>query len=260
MEDIHLPDMRLDGQVAMVTGASRGIGKWIALGLADAGAHVAVVSRSLAGSQATAHAIIERGGRTALPIEADVGDVHAIERMVREAADHFGRIDCLINNAGINVHKPMLDITPADFDAVTSVNFKGVYFTSQAASRVMIAQGGGRIVNISSSAGILLRPGIPNSVYAGTKAAVIMLTKAFAEELAQHKINVNAVAPGYFATPMTTDRISDPEIRRTILALTPIKQIGGPADIIGPVLFLASEAAKFITGQTIFVDGGRTII
>ncbi|MCJ8500696.1 SDR family NAD(P)-dependent oxidoreductase [Desulfatitalea alkaliphila] len=260
MEEIHLPDMRLNGQVAMVTGASRGIGKWIALGLADAGARVAVVSRSLEGSRATAQEIGERGGSAALPIEADVSDVDAIQRMVQEVVEHFGRIDCLINNAGINVHKPMLEITPADFDAVSGVNFRGVYFTSQVVAKAMIAQGGGRIVNISSSAGVLLRPGIPNSVYAGTKAAVIMLTKAFAEELAQHKINVNAVAPGYFATPMTTDRISDPEIHRTILALTPIKQIGGPADIIGPVLFLASEAARFITGQTIFVDGGRTII
>lgn len=259
MEKIHFPDLRLDGQVAMVTGASRGIGKWIALGLANAGARVVVVSRSMAGSRKTAE-IISKQGNEALPVEADVSDIDAIERMVRQTVGHFGRIDCLVNNAGVNVHKPILEVTPEDFDYVANINFRGVYFTSQFVAREMIAKGGGRIINISSSAGTLLRPAIPNSVYAGTKAAVIMLTKAFAEELARYHINVNAVAPGYFATPLTRDRLADPETLQKILSLTPIKQIGGPEDIIGPVLFLASEASRFMTGQTIFVDGGRTII
>lgn len=259
MEQIQFPKMRIDGQVALVTGASRGLGKWIAIGLAHAGAQVVVVSRNLEGSEQTAQEITGQGGE-ALPLAADVGDTDAVQRMVRQAVGHFGRIDCLVNNAGVNVHKPMLEITPEDFDCVARVNFRGVYFTSQMVAREMIARGGGRIINISSSAGLLLRPNIPNSVYAGTKAAIIMLTKSFAEELAAQHINVNAVAPGYFATPLAQDRISDPAILKTILSMTPMKQIGGPMDIIGPVIFLASEASRFMTGQTIFVDGGRTII
>jgi 3-oxoacyl-[acyl-carrier protein] reductase len=198
----------LDGQVAMVTGASRGIGKWIALGLADAGAHVAWFRGAWQAARKTAQAIISSGGGGALPIEADVGDVHAIERMVRQSVGSL-RPDRLFDQQRRHQRaQAHAGYHAGRFRCRHDVNFRGVYFTSQAASRAMIAQGGGRIINISSSAGILLRPGIPNSVYAGTKAAVIMLTKAFAEELAEHKINVNAVAPGYFATPMTRDRLS----------------------------------------------------
>ena len=259
MEQIEYPNFRLDGQVTLVTGASRGLGRWIALGMAQAGARVVVISRSLEGSEQTAQEILQHGV-DALPLAADVGDVDAIEQMVKRAIGHFGRIDCLVNNAGVNVHKPMLEVTPEEFDEVSRVNFRGVYFASQIVGRRMIAEGAGRIINIASSAGLLLRPGIPNSVYAGTKAAVIMLTKSFAEELACHHINVNAVAPGYFATPLVEDRINDPAILENILSMTPLKQIGSPKEIIGPVLFLASEASQFMTGQTIFVDGGRTII
>jgi len=259
MEQMQFPKMRLDGHIALVTGASRGLGRWIALGMANAGSDVVVVSRSLQGSEQTAQEI-SKHGVDVLPLAADVGDIDAIERMVGQAVEHFGRIDCLVNNAGVNVHKPMIDVTPEEFDFVSRVNFRGVYFTSQIVAKQMIAKGGGRIVNIASSAGLLLRPEIPNSVYAGTKAAVIMLTKAFAEELAPHHINVNAVAPGYFATPLVKDRIGDPALLKNILSLTPLKHIGSPKDIIGPVVFLASEASQFMTGQTIFVDGGRSII
>jgi NAD(P)-dependent dehydrogenase (short-subunit alcohol dehydrogenase family) len=124
----------------------------------------------------------------------------------------------------------------------------------------MVRTGGGKIINIASVGGFLLRAGIPNSVYAGTKAGVMMFTKAFAEELAPYHICVNAIAPGYFATPLTQDRLSDPNIMEKILQSTPLKRIGGARDIIGPVIFLASDASDFLTGQTIFVDGGRTVL
>jgi NAD(P)-dependent dehydrogenase (short-subunit alcohol dehydrogenase family) len=175
-EKTSFPDSRIDGQVVLVTGASRVLGRWIAAGMAHAGARVVLVSRSLEGSENAAEEIA-RQGADVLPLEADVADAGAAVAMVQQTIAHFGRIDCLVNNAGINVHKPMLEITPEDFDLVSSVNFRGVYFTSQAAARQMIDQGGGgRINNISSSAGVLLLPQIPKSVYAGTKAAVILLS------------------------------------------------------------------------------------
>ncbi|MFP4193871.1 MAG: SDR family NAD(P)-dependent oxidoreductase [Desulfobacterales bacterium] len=259
MKEINYPDLRLEGQKALVTGATRGLGKWIALGLANAGADVAVVSRTLGDCEKTAEEVQNHGGR-ALAVEADVGDPDSIQEMVRKTVDHFGRIDCMVNNAGINVRNSVLEFTPEEFNRVSDINFRGVYFASQAAAREMINQGGGKIINMSSSAGFLVRPGIPNSVYAATKAAVIMLTKAFAEELAPYGINVNAVAPGYFETPLASDRLNDPKVLENILSLTPLKKIGGPEDIIGPVLFLASEASGYMTGQTIFVDGGRTVL
>jgi len=259
METIDYPQMTLEGKFALVTGAAQGLGKWISLGLAHAGANVAVAARNFKGVEQTAREI-EEMGRKALPVEADVAKIDSIREMVQKTIANFGRIDCLVNNAGVNVHKSVLEVSPEEFDFVSSVNFRGVYFASQIVAKEMIPRGGGKIINIASAAGLLLRPGIPNSVYAGTKAGIIMFTKAFAEELAEYNIHVNAVAPGYLATPLAKDRLSDPEIRANILSFTPLKKIGEARDVIGPVVFLASDASNFITGQTIFVDGGRTVL
>lgn len=259
MEKIDYPKMTLEGKIALVTGASRGLGKWISLGLALAGADVALAARSSEGLEQTAKEIEEMGTK-AFPVKTDLTDISSISEMVQKTLAHFGRIDCLVNNAGVNVHKPLLEVTPEDFDFVCAVNFRGVYFASQIVSKEMIKKGGGKIINISSAAGLLLRPGVPNSIYAGTKAGIIMFTKSFAEELAPHNIYVNAIAPGYFATPLTKDRLSDPEVLANILSFTPLKKIGKAPDIVGPAVFLASEASNFITGQTIFVDGGRTVL
>lgn len=259
MEKIDYPKMTLEGKIALVTGAAQGVGKWISLGLAHAGADVAVADLNLEGAKQTAKEI-EETGHKAFPVKTDVAKIDSIREMVRKTLASFGRIDCLVNNAGVNVHKPALEITPEDFDFVCGVNFRGVYFASQIVAKEMIPKGGGKIINISSAAGLLLRPGIPNSIYAGTKAGIIMFTKSFAEELAPYNIHVNAVAPGYLATPLAKDRLGDPEVLANILSFTPLKKIGEAKDIVGPVVFLASEASNFITGQTIFVDGGRTIL
>jgi NAD(P)-dependent dehydrogenase (short-subunit alcohol dehydrogenase family) len=259
METIDYPKMTLEGKFALVTGASRGLGKWISLGLAHAGANVAVAARNFKDVEQTAKEI-EEMGRKALPVKADVARIDSIKEMVQKTIAAFGRIDCLVNNAGVNIHKSVLEVTPEEFDFVSGVNFRGVYFASQIVSREMIPRGGGKIINISSAAGFLLRPGIPNSIYAGTKAGIIMFTKAFAEELAPYNIYINAVAPGYLATPLVKGRLSNAEMLAKILAFTPLKRVGEAGDIIGPVVFFASEASNFITGQTLFVDGGRTVL
>jgi len=259
MGKVEYPEMTLHGKIALVTGASKGLGKWISLGLAHAGADVAVVARNFEGVEQTAREI-EEMGRKALPIQADVSKIDPIKEMVRKTITHFGRIDCLVNNAGVNVHKPVFEITPEDFDLISNLNFRGLYFTSQIVSKEMIEGGGGKIINIGSVGGFLLRAGIPNSVYAGTKRGVSMFTKAFAEELAPYRIYVNAVAPGYFATPLAKDRLSNKKVLEKILFFTPLKRIGEAKDIIGPVVFLASDASDFVTGQTIYVDGGRSIL
>ncbi|MBW2203902.1 MAG: glucose 1-dehydrogenase [Deltaproteobacteria bacterium] len=259
MEEVEFPEMSLDGKIALVTGASKGLGKWISLGLAHAGADVAVIARNFQGVEQTAKEI-EKMGRKALPIQADVSKIESIKEMVRKTITTFGRIDCLVNNAGTNIRKSVLEVTPEEFDLVSDVNFRGLYFTSQIVAKEMINRGSGKIINIGSAAGFLLRAGIPNSVYAGTKGGVIMFTKAFAEELSPYGIHVNSIAPGYFATPLARDRLSNKEVLDKILLFTPLKKIGEARDIIGPLLFLASDASDFITGQTIFVDGGRTIL
>jgi NAD(P)-dependent dehydrogenase (short-subunit alcohol dehydrogenase family) len=259
VEIIDFPKMTLEGKVTIVTGAAQGLGKWISVGLGHAGANVVAADINIDGVKQTAKGIEELGLK-AFPVKVDVTNIDSIKKMVQEILSVFGRIDCLVNNAGVNVHKPFLEITTDEFDFVSDVNLKGVYFTSQIVAKEMIPKGGGKIINIASAAGFLLRPGIPNSVYAGTKAGVIMLTKALAEELSSYKIYVNAIAPGYFATPLAKDRTSDPKILDTILSFTPLRKIGEASDIIGPVIFLASEASNFITGQTIFVDGGRSIL
>jgi len=255
----HFPSYELKDKVAVVTGSGQGLGKWIALGLAQAGANILVADLVAENASQTSQEI-EKMGRKSIFAEVDVGDPEAVVRMTEMARRELGSLDILVNNAGINIHKKALDMTPEDFDRIVRVNSKGVYFCSQAAARLMIPQKRGKIINIASAAAFLVRAGIPNSVYAMTKAGIVMLTKALAEEWAQYHIIVNAVAPGYFATPLVVDRLKDPEASRSIIESTPLKRVGGPEDIMGAVVFLASEASDFITGQTISVDGGRTVL
>jgi NAD(P)-dependent dehydrogenase (short-subunit alcohol dehydrogenase family) len=199
-------------------------------------------------------------GRRSTFMAADVANVEAVQAMMASAEAELGGLDILVNNAGVNVHKPALDVTPEDFARIVDVNAKGVFFCSQAAAKRMIPKGTGKIINVASSVAFLVRAGIPNSIYAMTKAGVVMLTKALAEEWSRFNINVNAVAPGYFLTPLVEDRFQDREMYDTIVSSTPLGRVGNPEDIMGVCVFLASAASSYITGQTICIDGGRTIL
>jgi 2-deoxy-D-gluconate 3-dehydrogenase len=258
-ESYRFPRYTLEGKGAVVTGSGQGLGRWIALGLAEAGANILVADIVPKDAKQTSEEI-KKMGRKAISMEMDVGDIEAVTKMMNVARSELGSLDILVNNAGVNVHKKALDITPGDFDLIVRVNSKGVYFCCQAAARIMIPEKRGKIINIASAAAFLVRAGIPNSVYAMTKAGIVMLTKALAEEWAPHNINVNAVAPGYFATPLVADRLKDPAAYKSIIESTPLRKVGGPEDIMGTVVFLASEASNYITGQTICIDGGRTIL
>jgi NAD(P)-dependent dehydrogenase (short-subunit alcohol dehydrogenase family) len=194
----------------------------------------------------------------ALPLQMDVTDLDQVERAIAAAREHFGRLDVLVNNAGIGPPEtPAEDVRAEDFDATVALNLKGTFFASQAAGRVMIAQGSGRIVNLSSQAGFVALPG--EAVYCMTKAAIAHLTKCLAVEWGEHGINVNAVAPTFIATPGTEPALEDPAFRADVEErIAALHRIGTPDDVTGAVVFLASPAASLITGQTILVDGGWT--
>jgi len=247
-----MPDFRLDGKACLVTGAARGIGRAIAVALADAGADVALGLRDAG----TAEELVEQIG--ALPLQMDVTDLDQVTGAVDAVTSRFGRIDVLVNNAGIGLPEtPAEDVRVEDFDATVALNLKGTFFASQAAGRAMIAQGSGRIVNLSSQAGFVALPG--EAVYCMTKAAISHLTKCLAVEWGEHGITVNAVAPTFIATPGTEPALADPGFRADVEErIAALHRIGTPDDVTGAVVFLASPAASLITGQTLLVDGGWT--
>ena len=247
-----MADFGLDGKVCLVTGAARGIGRAIAIALAEAGGEVALGLRDAA----TGADLAEEIG--ALPLQMDVTDLDQVERAIAVAREHFGRLDVLVNNAGIGPPEtPAEDVRVEEFDATVALNLKGTFFASQAAGRVMIAQGSGRIVNLSSQAGFVALPG--EAVYCMTKAAISHLTKCLAVEWGKHGITVNAVAPTFIATPGTAPALDDPAFRADVEErIAALHRIGTPDDVTGSVVFLASPAASLITGQTILVDGGWT--
>ena len=249
-----------DGKVAVVTGAGQGIGKAVAIALARAGADVCVADINVETAKRTCREVRDLG-RRACYFETDISDPQACSQLMDCAQDNFGKLDFAINNAGVNVHKKAMDITAQDFDFVTAVNCRGVFFCCQAAARLMASAGGrGKIVNTASSSAFLVRSGVPNSVYAMTKAGIVMLTRALAEEWAQYNINVNAVAPGYVETSLVADRLKDPCCLQRILQSTPLKRVGKPEDIVGAYLYLLSDFSNYMTGQTLCVDGGRTVL
>lgn len=247
----------LKGRVAIVTGASRGIGRAIAIGLAEAGASVVVNCVSNAAAAEEVVAAIRAGGGEAVAVRADVGELAQHERIIAAAGEAFGRLDILVNNAAVTRREPFLDATAEAWDETMAVNLKGVYFLSQAAARLMAAQGGGKIINISSVHDE--RPMADNSIYNITKAGLVMLTKSLALELAARGIQVNCVSPGAILTDETRDRIEDPAHRARVLARIPANRVGEPEDVVGAVLLLASAASEYVTGATVCVDGGMLL-
>jgi NAD(P)-dependent dehydrogenase (short-subunit alcohol dehydrogenase family) len=247
----------LEGKTAIVTGAGRGIGRALAIGLAEAGADVAIVSRTAEDLERTADDIRRATWREALCLTADVTKRADLEEAVAETVRRFGAIDVLVNNAGMNIRTPALEVTDEQWESIVQTNLKSAFMLSQLAGERMKERGSGTIVNISSVAGqTALRTGV---VYGSTKAALIQMTKILALEWGKYGIRVNSVGPWYFKTPLTEKLLADEAFVREVESRTPLRRIGRLEELVGPVVFLASDAANYVTGQTLFVDGGMTI-
>jgi NAD(P)-dependent dehydrogenase (short-subunit alcohol dehydrogenase family) len=253
------PDLfDLTDQVALVTGAARGLGQAMATALAEAGARLVIADINGPGAQA-AVAALQSSGHDALPLTVDVAQPPDVDRTVHEALSVYGRIDILVNNAGIHRGGDSLpeDLDLNDWNVMLDVNLTGVFLCAQAVGRQMIRQGGGKIINMASMSGIIVNrlTGRHPLAYSVTKAGVIMLTKVLAVEWAKHNINVNAIAPTYFKTEMLNP---DPKIRAEMVNDIPMGRLGELADLAGTVVYLASEASNFVTGHVLLVDGGYT--
>ncbi len=246
---------RLKNKVALITGGGSGIGKAIALAYAAEGADVCVSGRTLSRLRETV-AQIERAGRKGLAIQADITKISEIDRLIAAMIRSLGRIDILVNNAGIVLDATALEVTEEQWDTLMNTDLKGAFFTTQRALPHMLKQGKGKIINIASP---LAMEGIKNCcVYCAAKAGVVNLTRALAIEFADRNIYVNALAPGFTASPLTAHTVADPEWSRVILNRIPLGRYGQPEDANGAAIYLASDESDFTTGTTIYVDGGET--
>jgi gluconate 5-dehydrogenase len=244
----------LKGKVAMVTGGSGGFGRAVAIGLAAHGADVAVAGRTLAGLEETAGEI-RKLGRKAVAISADVVDSRSVEQMVARTQEEFGKINILITSAGIALRSPAEEMPIGDWQKVMDVNVKGTFLCCQAVSRVMIKQGGGKIITVSSIRGLVGHPG-GYSAYGTSKGAVHMLTRQLAMEWAKYKINVNSIAPCIFWTPLTEPILSDEKMYNLFMSRIPWGRAAEPEDFVGAAVFLSSDASELVTGHILYVDGG----
>ena len=251
----NFPRFDLQGQIALVTGAARGIGHDCALALAHAGADVVLGLRDVQTADDLAREI-ETMGRRTLRLQMDVTHMDEIRQAIDSTVSHFGRLDILVNNAGLGPSNLAENVREEDFDYTVAVNLKGTFFTSQAAGRVMIEQKYGRIINLSSQAGSVALP--TEAVYCMTKAAINHLTRCLAVEWGQYNITVNAVAPTFINTPGTAEALADEVFRADVLSRIALGRIGEPMEVASAVVFLASPAASLITGDTLLIDGGWT--
>jgi NAD(P)-dependent dehydrogenase (short-subunit alcohol dehydrogenase family) len=251
-----LDQFRLDGKVALVTGGARGLGRVIADALASAGADVALTARDAEAAVRAADVIATTSARKALGIAADVISRDSVEAMVAQVMEKFGRIDILVNSAGINIRGPIEELTEDDWDIVVDTNLKGPWLCCRAVGPIMKKQKWGRVINVSSMLGKISMPG--RSPYASSKGGLTLLTKTLALEWAKDGINVNALCPGPFATEINTPLLNDPATRAQMEANVPLARWGDPVELGPAAVFLASNASSFMTGSALFIDGGYT--
>jgi len=256
MNDKEQAGGRLAGRTALVTGAGKGLGRAIALGFAGAGADVVLMARTRADLEAAAREV-EALGRQALVAVADATDSRQVDAVVEQAVARFGRIDVLAHAAGGSLRKPSVDVTDEEWDGVISANLSSTFKVCRAVGRHMLAQGGGSIINLSSTAGMRGRAG--NAPYSAAKAAVINLSRALAMEWAPKGVRVNVLAPGRFLTPLTEAEMSVPEKYAAFVRQVPLGRIGRPEEIQDIAVWLASDASAYVTGSTITLDGGQTL-
>jgi NAD(P)-dependent dehydrogenase (short-subunit alcohol dehydrogenase family) len=249
------PSFRLTDRIAVVVGAGRGIGRTLALGLADAGAHVVVSSRTLGELESLADEIGAMG-RRALVLTADVTKIGDMQALADATLAEYGRVDIVVNNAGMNINEPVLDVTEEHWDRILDTNLKGLFFCCQVFGGVMVEQRQGKIVNVGSTFGLVGYE--QRSAYAASKGGVTQLTKVLAIEWAPHNVNVNAIAPTATHTPMNAALFADPEWRAEVLRRIPMGRYCAPEDLVGAVVFLSSGASDLVTGVTLPIDGGWT--
>lgn len=251
---MKMPSFDLTGKVAIVTGATKGLGYGMALMLANHGANIVVASRTSADCEKVA-AEIEGIGRKVLACPTDVSKKDQVNNLVMSTMEIFGKIDILVNNAGVGLTNLAIDVPEEELDKVIDIDLKGVFLVAQAVGKVMVEQKSGNVINIASLGGVISSSRLVP--YMAAKAGVIHMTKGLAVEWAKYNIRVNGVAPGYVLTPLTKEVVNNEKTYKTLTGLTPMRRLGTVEEIANVVMFLASDASSYITGETIIVDGGR---